>query len=201
MEGNKNVQVANNPVRTSQFTRDHQEAPYPKAPRPTSTISAQVMHYGPSQQSHHQISHPQVRQPQPPALPITHAPATDPFPSPPRSNSESQSLARAGIWSEADDATLRTARAQSHGWSYIANNFFPGKTGNACRKRHEFLVKKSGGGNDAAKLDLIAKEYMGSRETIWRGLAERTGDGWKDVERLVSIPYTLRGDDEWEYKS
>jgi hypothetical protein len=25
---------------------------------------------------------------------------------------------------------------------------------------------------------------MGSREVIWRGLAERTGESWKDVERL-----------------
>jgi hypothetical protein len=47
-------------------------------------------------------------------------------------------------------------------------------------------MKKSGGGNDQMRLDMVAKQYVQLREYIWGQLAERVGMTWNEVEKLVS---------------
>jgi hypothetical protein len=147
-------------------------------------MSTQVLPYGAphhwTPQVHHQHHHQHHLTHTTPAIPVTIAPST-------HASVPSQStLIRAGIWSEAEDQQLVKARGLSQGWNAIANQYFPGKSGNACRKRHERLMKKSGGGNDQMRLDMVAKQYVQLREYIWGQLAERVGMTWNEVEKLVS---------------
>lgn len=95
-------------------------------------------------------------------------------------------IGRTGIWTDAEDKLLIRARARNEGWSAIASRHFPGKTGNACRKRHERLKKKEGGGNEGDKIESIAKEYMVMREEMWKTIADHCGETWKEVEKIVS---------------
>ncbi|KAL3425554.1 myb family transcription factor [Phlyctema vagabunda] len=88
-----------------------------------------------------------------------------------------------GAWSTTDDQTLMTARAQSMGWASIQSNYFPNKTSNACRKRHERLVENSrNSGWDGAKMQNLARQYMAKRRDIWKELAAESGEKWTVVE-------------------
>ncbi|KAK2691989.1 hypothetical protein QWA68_009010 [Fusarium oxysporum] len=88
-----------------------------------------------------------------------------------------------GAWGAADDQQLLTARMQGLNWQQIQSNYFPSKTPNACRKRHERLLERKGADDwDNLKLQRLAKEYMAMRKEIWSGLAARTGEKWNVVE-------------------
>ncbi|KAJ3567090.1 hypothetical protein NPX13_g6892 [Xylaria arbuscula] len=88
-----------------------------------------------------------------------------------------------GAWSQQDDHNLLTARQQGLNWAQIQSTYFPTKSPNACRKRHERLLERRGADDwDARKLERLAKEYMSMRKEIWQGLAARTGDKWTVVE-------------------
>ncbi|PNY22492.1 Uncharacterized protein TCAP_07108 [Tolypocladium capitatum] len=92
--------------------------------------------------------------------------------------------ASSGAWSQQDDQQLVTARMQGLNWGQIKDAFFPSKTANACRKRHERLMERKGSDEwDNRKLQRLAKEYMGMRKEIWSGLAARTGEKWNVVEQ------------------
>lgn len=91
-----------------------------------------------------------------------------------------------GAWTPADDMTLMQSRAAGQNWAQIQAGFFPNKTANACRKRHERLMDKRNSDDwDAVKLETLGKEYMAMRREIWSGLAERTGEKWAVVEAKV----------------
>lgn len=78
------------------------------------------------------------------------------------------------------------ARAQGLNWAPIQSTYFPNKTPNACRKRHERLMDRRNSDDwDALKLENLAKEYMTMRRDIWAPLAARTGDKWTVVEAKV----------------
>ena len=47
-----------------------------------------------------------------------------------------------GAWSPTDDHTLLEARKQGKSWADIQVSYFPHKTANACRKRHERLIER-----------------------------------------------------------
>ncbi|KAI1823292.1 hypothetical protein F4861DRAFT_338846 [Xylaria intraflava] len=112
----------------------------------------------------------QAYEPYPPAV------ATQPPPSMPHRPSS-------GAWSQQDDQNLLTARQQGLNWAQIQGAYFPNKSPNACRKRHERLLERRGSDDwDARKLERLAKEYMSMRKEIWQGLAARTGDKWSVVE-------------------
>lgn len=92
-----------------------------------------------------------------------------------------------GAWSPQDDNSLIQARQQGLNWAQIQSHYFPTKTPNACRKRHERLMERKGADDwDARKLERIAKEYMGMRKEIWQPLATRVGEKWNVVEAKVS---------------
>ena len=95
-----------------------------------------------------------------------------------------------GAWSPTDDQTLMTARAQGMNWAPIQSTYFPSKTPNACRKRHERLMERRNADDwDGLKLEGLAKNYMGMRREIWSSLAEATGEKWNVVEqKVMSIP-------------
>ena len=82
---------------------------------------------------------------------------------------------------------LRQARAQGLNWGPIAAKYFPDKTANACRKRHERLMEKQNV-NDSfgeARMETLAKEYLEVREQMWGVLADRLGEKWQLVESKV----------------
>lgn len=80
------------------------------------------------------------------------------------------------------------ARQQGLNWAPIANKFFPTKTPNACRKRHERLMDKrnSNGSWEGVKVEALAKAYLDVREEMWKILAARVNENWKTVEQKVS---------------
>lgn len=97
-----------------------------------------------------------------------------------------QHRASSGAWTPQDDQTLLAARAQGLNWAQIQMTYFPTKTPNACRKRHERLMERKGADDwDNRKLERMAKEYMTMRKEIWAGLAARTGEKWNVVEAKV----------------
>ncbi|KAH8906413.1 hypothetical protein BR93DRAFT_897982, partial [Coniochaeta sp. PMI_546] len=95
-----------------------------------------------------------------------------------------QHRASSGAWNAQDDQTLLAARSAGQNWSQIQANYFPNKTGNACRKRHERLMERKGADDwDTRKLERLSKEYMSMRKEIWTPLAQRCGEKWNVVEQ------------------
>lgn len=113
----------------------------------------------------------------------------DPTTRVPASSLPAQHRASSGAWNATDDQTLLGARASGQNWAQIQQNYFPTKTPNACRKRHERLMERKGADDwDSRKLEIMAKEYMSLRKEIWAPLAQRTGEKWNVVEQKVSLP-------------
>ncbi|CAK7212337.1 hypothetical protein SCUCBS95973_001429 [Sporothrix curviconia] len=92
-------------------------------------------------------------------------------------------VSSSGAWRPQDDDMLLLARSRGENWAQIQLQF-PGKTPNACRKRHERLVERRNAGNDfdARKMEQIARGYMQMRRDMWQPLANRTGEKWTVVE-------------------
>ncbi|KAF2141978.1 uncharacterized protein K452DRAFT_227522 [Aplosporella prunicola CBS 121167] len=89
----------------------------------------------------------------------------------------------AAQWLSSDDETLMAARASGLSWQVIAPRYFPEKSPNACRKRHERLIEKRNAEDwDGIKIETLAKEYMDVRREMWSVLADRVGEKWTVVE-------------------
>ncbi|KAF2192783.1 hypothetical protein K469DRAFT_717377 [Zopfia rhizophila CBS 207.26] len=87
-------------------------------------------------------------------------------------------------WSAKDDETLIAARASGLNWNQIAPRYFPSKTPNACRKRHERLMERKNAEEwDGVKLETLAEAYMEVRQEMWTILAARVGEKWTLVEQ------------------
>ncbi|CAD6564487.1 MAG: hypothetical protein ASARMPREDX12_002683 [Alectoria sarmentosa] len=87
-------------------------------------------------------------------------------------------------WPPENDELLMRARQQGLNWQPIASQYFPDKTANACRKRHERLMEKRNSADnwDGVKIEILAKAYVDVREQMWKLLAERVGEKWQNVE-------------------
>ena len=113
-----------------------------------------------------------------PVQPLQYQQIPQPAPLPVRASS--------GAWTPQDDATLMQARAQGLNWQPIQQTYFPTKTPNACRKRHERLMDRRNSDDwDVIKLENLAKEYMNMRKEIWGQLGAKTGEKWTVVEAKV----------------
>lgn len=90
-------------------------------------------------------------------------------------------------WNTSDDNQLMHARQKGLNWQPIATTYFPTKTANACRKRHERLMEKRNSADtwDGGKIEQLAKAYTEVREEMWSLLAKRVDEKWQDVERKV----------------
>ena len=97
-------------------------------------------------------------------------------------------------WGPEEDKTLLRVRQENLNWNLIAEKYFPNKTGNACRKRHERLVIKNNTTNDwdSAKVEALARSYMEFREGMWKILAQELGEKWETVEKKVSKSASAR---------
>ena len=90
-------------------------------------------------------------------------------------------------WSAEQDDLLKLNRARSLGWKAIAE-LFDGKTGNACRKRHERLMEKKNLDDwNPKKTEDLARGYMELRQAMWSTLAQRVREDWKTVEQKVGL--------------
>ncbi|KAF5878072.1 putative myb family transcription factor protein [Botrytis fragariae] len=98
-----------------------------------------------------------------------------------------------GAWTPIDDRTLIAARKQGLNWQPIQATYFPNKSANACRKRHERLMeRKSSDDWDNVKSETLAKHYMDMRKEIWSGLAAATGEKWTVVEQKKCMSTGLK---------
>ncbi|KAI1499003.1 hypothetical protein F5X99DRAFT_411474 [Biscogniauxia marginata] len=117
------------------------------------------------------------------AQPAMQAEAYDPYPPAVIAQPPLPHRASSGAWTPQDDQNLLAARTQGLNWAQIQSSYFPSKTPNACRKRHERLLERKGADDwDNRKLERLAKEYMSMRKEIWQPLAARTGEKWNVVE-------------------
>ncbi len=140
------------------------QPPYSQQPNPSTSYTQG----GPVQ---HPLSNPIYSQPPPQTS--TPAPLSSIRPS-------------SGAWTPTDDQTLMAARAQGMNWAPIQQAYFPTKTPNACRKRHERLMERRNADDwDGIKLETLAKCYMDMRREIWQALAAQTGEKWNVVEQKV----------------
>lgn len=92
-------------------------------------------------------------------------------------------------WPPDKDELLLKARQQGLNWQPIASQYFPEKSANACRKRHERLMEKRNNIDDwdISKMERLAKAYNDVREQMWGLLADRMGgEKWQVVESRVS---------------
>lgn len=100
-------------------------------------------------------------------------------------------------WPPESDELLMQARRQGLNWQPIATKYFPDKTANACRKRHERLMEKKRNQKEeleSAKTEAVAKAYNDVREQMWKPVADRVGERWQVVEakvRILGIPYSM----------
>jgi hypothetical protein len=160
-------------------------APYPAAT--TSTMASQVTYYPipphtPADwPSGYQYSgqHPLMQLPDMMnRMPATPHNLAQPSPSP--------QPAQNGPWTTEEDEILCDYRTRGLGWSQIQEKHFPGKSANACRKRHERLMTKRRSTDwDETRLESLAVNYRQMRDQIWRPLAERLGEKWEHVEKAV----------------
>jgi hypothetical protein len=75
------------------------------------------------------------------------------------SSQPSQHQPSSETWSQQDDQQLLQARTQGLNWSQIKEQYFPFKTPNTCRKRHERLIERRGPNDrDARKMQIRAKK-------------------------------------------
>ena len=90
-------------------------------------------------------------------------------------------------WTPEDDNLLLQARKDGMNWEPIAKTYFPSKTANACRKRHERLMDKRNTTEDwdSAKLEAMEIAYYKSRERMWKVVADEIDEKWQTVESKV----------------
>ena len=105
-------------------------------------------------------------------------------------------------WPPGNDDLLMRARQQGMDWQLISTKYFPDKTANACRKRHERLMEKRNNTEtwEGVKIEPLAKAYNDLREQIWKILGDRVGEKWQTVEQKVptltvlSIKFQFKAD-------
>ncbi|KAI4277286.1 MAG: hypothetical protein LQ337_001876, partial [Flavoplaca oasis] len=120
-----------------------------------------------------------------PAVPMHHPRSPTPEIGGPNFNQPNTSEPHSSApWSATADDQLMQARQQGLNWQTIADTYFPQKTANACRKRHERLMEKRNNMGDwnGVKFEEVARAYREVREEMWRILADRVNEKWSVVE-------------------
>jgi hypothetical protein len=103
-------------------------------------------------------------------------------------STSSLSTLRTSSWSAKDDETLIQVRLKGLNWNQISPKYFPHKSANACRKRHERLMERQNAEQcGGVKFDILALAYMECRREMWCNLAAKVGEKWQLVEKTVWI--------------
>jgi hypothetical protein len=89
-------------------------------------------------------------------------------------------------WKPEEDRRLLDEKARGARWNDIRQRYFPGKTGNACRKRYERLIQRRSEDDwDTEKFELLAMKYLELRREMWYKLALSVDAPWEQVEKKV----------------
>ena len=85
------------------------------------------------------------------------------------------------------------ARKDGMNWEPISKTYFPTKSANACRKRHERLIdkRKTNEDWDSAKLEAMDIAYYRNRERMWKIIADEINEKWQTVESKVSLSKSM----------
>lgn len=95
---------------------------------------------------------------------------------------------QSGPWTAEEDAILLEERSRGSPWDDIHHRHFPGKSGNACRKRHERLLTKARDTNwTDTRINNLLVVYGRHRQEMWTTIANEVGERWEDVEKVVSF--------------
>ena len=87
---------------------------------------------------------------------------------------------------------LLDAKGRGMSWEEIHQQHFPGKSANACRKRHErVLAKMKNTDWDDARIQRVTDAYNRHRESIWAPLCSELGESMSDIEKVASIELAL----------
>ena len=97
------------------------------------------------------------------------------------------------VWSAEDDERLKAARTQGLNWQPIATKYFPTKSANACRKRHErLMVRKHAEDWEGEKLENLAAAYWEVREEMWSILARKVSEKCAVSEKWTMFEAKVR---------
>ncbi|RPB04759.1 hypothetical protein L873DRAFT_1798541 [Choiromyces venosus 120613-1] len=91
-------------------------------------------------------------------------------------------------WSTADDELLLTSKTSGKKWVEISP-LFPGKTSNACRKRHARLVTNAQLEWNAEREKDLAMEFVSAKVGFFKSLAGNLGLEWQQVEKKVQLSF------------
>jgi hypothetical protein len=113
---------------------------------------------------------------------------------PPQQRQQQQQLqqhpGQSAPWTAEEDNRLLDAKIAGLGWGEIHERYFPNKSGNACRKRHERLMMKvrtTDWSPDRIRRVMAEYNAPGVKEEFWSRIAARCGERrWEDVEKVVS---------------
>ncbi len=79
-------------------------------------------------------------------------------------------------------------RRRSQGWGQIQQRWFPTKSPNACRKRHERLMSRKAADEwEGEKFEMLAHTYWTFRRQMWDSVANQIGAPWEVVEQTVRM--------------
>jgi hypothetical protein len=95
---------------------------------------------------------------------------------------------QSGPWNNDEDSVLMEAKLKGMSWEEIHRQHFPGKSANACRKRHERVLAKVRNTNwDEARIQRVTDAYHKHRSSIWAPLCNELGESLSDVEKVVCL--------------
>ena len=121
--------------------------------------------------------------PAPNTMPAAHQMQREPLPKPGQS----------GPWNNEEDCVLIDAKGRGMSWEEIHRTHFPGKSANACRKRHERVLAKMRNTDwDDARIQRVTDAYNRHRHTIWAPLCKELNENLSDVEKVVGRLYPFR---------
>ncbi len=116
--------------------------------------------------------------PAPSAMPAAHQIQREPLPKPGQS----------GPWNPDEDNVLINAKGRGMCWEDIHRTHFPGKSANACRKRHERVLAKMRNTDwDDARIQRVTDAYNRHRHNIWQPLCKELNESLSDVEKVVGL--------------
>jgi hypothetical protein len=90
-------------------------------------------------------------------------------------------------WTPEEDNVLLNAKTRGLAWEEIHTRHFPGKSGNACRKRHERLLHRARKSDwDDSLIQRCTEVYIRKSPSFWKEVAQEIGGvRGEDAERMV----------------
>jgi hypothetical protein len=135
----------------------------------------------------HPMSYDHSLQYGPPHMMHTYLPVPNAIPAAPHMQREPPPKpGQSGPWSNEEDTVLLDAKNRGKSWEEIHRQHFPGKSANACRKRHERVLAKMRNTDwDDARIQRVTDAYNRHRHLIWQPMCKELNESLTDVEKVV----------------